>query len=103
MIAHPLASDTRSHAPSTSDGEALGYFIGLGRRGDGGWEYARKRPLNLKDSPGLPSLREVRNDLQAARLTTPSPSRASDVVQREKLMFLVSQALFLAFYLPNQA
>lgn len=101
MIAHPLASDTRSHAPSTSDGEALGYFIGLA--GDGGWEYARKRPLNLKDSPGLPSLREVRNDLQAAPLTPPSPSRASDVVQREKLMFLVSQALFLAFYLPNQA
>lgn len=32
-----------------------------------------------------------------------SRSRASDVVECEKLMFLVSQALFLAFYLPNQA
>lgn len=100
MIAHPVASDTHSRAPSASDGEALGCFIGLGGRG---WEYGRKRPLNLKESPGLPSLREVRRDLQAAPLTTPTPSRASDVARREKLMFLVSQALFLAFYLPNQA
>lgn len=70
----------------------------------GGWESARKRPLNPEESPGLPFLREVGDDdLRDPPLTTPSPSGASDVVRREKLMFLVSQALFLAFYLPNQA